>query len=64
MKEIINEGKKTGLHTIIARIAGPNEASIRLHESAAFKHIGTMREVGRKFGELLDVQLMQKIYES
>lgn len=64
MKEIINEGKKTGLHTVIARIAGPNEASIRLHESAGFKHIGTMREVGRKFGELLDVQLMQKIYES
>lgn len=64
MKTILDEGRKAGLHTIIARIAGPNEASVRLHKSAGFKHIGTMREVGRKFGELLDVRLMQKIYGS
>jgi L-amino acid N-acyltransferase YncA len=64
MNEIINEGRKTGIHTIIARIADSNEASVRLHESAGFKHIGTMKEVGRKFGKLIDVYLMQKIYES
>ncbi len=27
-----------------------------------FRHIGVMREVGRKFGRLLDVYLMQLIY--
>jgi L-amino acid N-acyltransferase YncA len=63
MNEIIDKGRKTGIHTIIARIADSNEASVRLHESAGFKHIGTMKEVGRKFGNLIDVYLMQKIYE-
>lgn len=63
MNGIINEGRKTGIHTIIARIADSNEASVRLHKSAGFKHIGTMKEVGRKFGNLIDVYLMQKIYE-
>ena len=62
MNSIIQEGQKAGLHTVIARIAGDNEASMRLHKSAGFKHIGTMKEVGTKFGRLLDVHLMQLIY--
>ncbi|KPJ74005.1 GCN5 family acetyltransferase [candidate division TA06 bacterium DG_78] len=59
---IIQEGEKTGLHTVIARIAEGNEISVHLHESVGFEKIGVMREVGRKFGKLLDVYLMQKIY--
>lgn len=62
MEAIIDEGKKAGLHTIIARITDGNAESIHLHESLGFKHIGVMREAGFKFGELLDVYLMQKIY--
>ncbi len=47
------------LHTIIARVAGGNEASRRLHEQAGFRLIGTMREVGYKFGRFLDVEIYQ-----
>ena len=46
----------------MTRIAAGNEVSVRLHEAAGFEHIGVMREVGRKFGQLLDIHLMQKIY--
>ncbi len=63
MEAITREGRKAGLHTVIARIAEGNEVSIHLAESAGFKHIGVMKEVGRKFGKLLDVYLMQLIYE-
>lgn len=64
LEAIIEEGEKAGLHTVIARITQGNEESIHLHESAGFEHIGVMKEVGRKFGQLLDVWLMQKIYPS
>jgi len=64
MRRILSQGRKAGLHTVVARIAESNEASIRLHEVFGFEHVGTMREVGRKFGKLLDVHLMQKVYES
>jgi len=64
LEAIVGEGEKAGLHTVIARIAGANSVSIHLHESLGFEHIGIMREVGRKFGQLLDVYLMQKIYPS
>jgi phosphinothricin acetyltransferase len=62
IREIVAEGQRVGLHTLIARIADGNEVSIRLHESVGFKHIGIMREVGEKFGKLIDVYTMQKIY--
>lgn len=61
---ITQEGQKVGLHTVIARIAGSNETSVHLHESVGFQHVGIMKEVGRKFGKLLDVYLMQKIYNT
>jgi L-amino acid N-acyltransferase len=63
-KAIIQAGQDAGLHTIIARIAEGNAASIHIAESFGFQHIGIMKEVGRKFGKLLDVHLMQKIYDA
>jgi L-amino acid N-acyltransferase YncA len=55
--------REKGIHTVMARIAGGNEASVRLHERFGFKPVGVMREVGLKFGRLLDVHLMQKIFD-
>jgi len=63
LEAILQEGSRVGLHTIIARIAEGNEISIHLFESFGFNHIGILKEVGRKFGKLLDVHLMQKIFK-
>jgi len=62
MEAIINDGKRVGLHTVIGRIAEGSDVSVHLFESFGFHHIGVMKEVGRKFGRLLDVHLVQKIY--
>ncbi|MFB6846067.1 GNAT family N-acetyltransferase [Streptomyces sp. NPDC056373] len=48
------------LHRAYAGIALPNEASVRLHERFAFQHVGTYREVGRKFGRYWDVAWYEK----
>jgi L-amino acid N-acyltransferase YncA len=62
IERIIQAGEEARLHTIISRIVAGNEESIHLHEVFGFEHIGVMKEVGIKFGRLLDVVLMQKIY--
>jgi L-amino acid N-acyltransferase YncA len=62
MSAIMREGERIGLHTVIARITEGNQHSLHLHEKAGFENIGVMQEVGRKFGKLLDVRLMQRIY--
>jgi len=59
---LLEAGEKAGLHTVIARITEGNEASLRLAQSAGFELVGTMKEVGRKFGRLHNVHLLQRIY--
>jgi L-amino acid N-acyltransferase YncA len=58
---LIEAGTANGFHTIIARIAGDNPASVRLHESLGFEHSGRERDVGRKFDRWLDVVVMQRM---
>ena len=50
-----------GFHSVIARIVGGHDASIKLHDKCGFEQVGAEREVGRKFGRWLDVVLMQKM---
>lgn len=61
LEHILKLGHKKKFHVLIARIAGGNENSIHLFESVGFTHVGVMREVGQKFGRLLDVYIMQMI---
>jgi len=58
---IIEEARRLRFHTQIARIAEGSHESIHLNEQAGFVHVGTLKEVGRKFDHLLDVHIMQKI---
>lgn len=48
------------LHRAYAGVAQPNDASARLHERFGFRHVGTYREVGRKFGRWWDVAWYEK----
>lgn len=59
MERLVEAGKANGFHSIIAGIALPNEASVRLHEWAGFTLVGVEREVGYKFERWVDVMWMQ-----
>jgi phosphinothricin acetyltransferase len=60
---IIEEAQNLKYHTLIARIAGESDASRHLNESFGFVYVGTLKEVGKKFGKLLDVHILQKILD-
>lgn len=62
LKSIILQGKISGLHTVLARITEGNEVSVHLHLKNGFSRVGTMKEVGMKFGKLLDVEMLQLVY--
>jgi L-amino acid N-acyltransferase YncA len=63
LTRVLDEGKKAGVHTVLARIAEGSEASITLHKNAGFEYVGVMREVGKKFGKMLDVHLLQLVFK-
>ncbi|MEZ5944880.1 MAG: N-acetyltransferase family protein [Planctomycetaceae bacterium] len=58
---IVQEAQQLGFHTLIARVAEGSDESRHLNESEGFVLVGTMREVGRKFGQLLGVHIYQKM---
>jgi L-amino acid N-acyltransferase len=57
----IEEASRLGFHTLIARVAAGSEESLHLNESMGFIHIGTLKEVGYKFGRRIDVHILQKM---
>ena len=61
LEELVRVATAHGFHSMMARIVGGHEASIRLHESCGFRLVGVEQEVGRKFGRWLDVALMQRL---
>jgi phosphinothricin acetyltransferase len=61
VRELVRLAQAHGFHSIVARVVGGNDASIRLHASCGFEIVGTEREVGRKFGKWLDVVEMQRM---
>ena len=61
LDRLLIECEKRGYRQIIAVIGDSAQApSIRLHETAGFRHIGIFAAVGFKFGRWLDSVLMQK----
>ena len=61
LEELVSLAEAHGFHSLIARIVGHNEASIGVHRACGFELVGTEREVGRKFGQWLDVVEMQRV---
>ncbi|MBK5286833.1 MAG: N-acetyltransferase [Acidimicrobiia bacterium] len=61
LAELVQLAQQYGYHSMIARIVGGHDASIRLHRRCGFEIVGTEREVGRKLGRWLDVVVMQRM---
>ena len=59
LRELIERARAEGtVKVLLARIAQPNPASVRLHEACGFRSFGTQRRCGEKFGRVLDVELL------
>ena len=62
LKDLIRTGREKGFRTLVSRITGNSAASIHLHKKLGFSDIGTMKKAGEKFGQVLDVLMMQVVY--
>jgi L-amino acid N-acyltransferase YncA len=59
--DLLDRVRADGIHVVLALVALPNPASVALHEACGFEHLGTMREVGRKFDRWLDTAWYQLV---
>ena len=58
-ENLLEMAHQSGFHTVITRITTINTAGLELCRKLGFEHIGVMKEVGKKFGQLLDVDILQ-----
>ncbi len=61
MAQLLDEARTRGVHVMVAAIALPNEPSVGLHRALGFDAVGTMQDVGLKFGTYRDLLLMQVV---
>ena len=65
IQEILRLAKEeTELYTVISVITAGNDASVHLHEKFGFACCGTMKDVGKKFGQRLSIVNYQLILNS
>ena len=61
--QLLLELKTMGVHSALAGIALPNDASIRLHEKMGFTKAAHFTEVGFKFNRWIDVGYWQYLFK-
>lgn len=57
--ELLRRAPEIGIRAILARICSENTASLAMSRTLGFREIGTMHEVGNKFGRWLDVVMLE-----
>lgn len=60
---LFEPARALGKHVMIAGVDAANGGSIRLHQRLGFARGAVLRQVGRKFGRWLDLELMQKVLD-
>lgn len=61
---LIERAREQNYHALIGGIDAANAVSIQLHRSLGFQHVGTLSQVGFKFGRWLDLAFYQLLLET
>ena len=63
LNELIKEARGLGYRTIVATIATDNRSGLKLHTTAGFETVGTIRNAANKFDRWMDITLVQRSLE-
>lgn len=64
MRALIAAARENNLHAMVGAIDAANAGSIALHEGLGFRLVGTLPQVGFKFGRWLDLAFYQLLLET
>jgi phosphinothricin acetyltransferase len=62
-RTIVESGRSLGMHALMFGVCAENGGSVAMAEKIGFTQVGTLREVGEKFGRLLDVLVMELLLD-
>ncbi len=62
-RALLDDLRSRGIHAVIGGIAQPNAASVALHEAFGFDKVAHFKQVGKKFGQWVDVGYWELLLE-
>ena len=60
---LVVRARAAGHHAIVSQIVHENLASLKMAGRLGYEHVGTLKQVGRKFDRWLDVVLMEYVID-
>lgn len=60
-ESLLERATRLNYHVVIARVVSTNDTSYRLFRRLGFQDVGTIRQVGYKFGRWIDMRVLQLI---
>jgi phosphinothricin acetyltransferase len=60
LRQLEAAAKASGIRVLVGTICGENRASIRLMERAGYSRCACLKNIGEKFGNVMDVVMYQK----
>lgn len=64
LQRLVDVAPSCGVFHLLARIESTGSASLGLHASAGFRRVGLLSRVGEKFGQVVDVVLMERVLDA
>jgi L-amino acid N-acyltransferase len=64
LEAVLAAARERGVHVVVGAIDAANTASLTLHERLGFERVGTMPQVGFKFGRWLDLAFVQRTLDT
>lgn len=64
MQALVEAARQREVHALMGGIDARNAASIALHQRLGFRHVGTLPQVGFKFGRWLDLAFYQLLLDT
>lgn len=59
-KNLFEKLADTDVHTVVAGISLPNDASVKFHEKLGFEKVAHFKEIGYKLGRWIDIGYWEK----
>jgi L-amino acid N-acyltransferase len=63
LQQLVIKAKSAGIHVLVGAIDASNTSSVEFHSRLGFAEVARMPQVGHKFGQWLDLVLMQRVLD-
>lgn len=63
-RHLVDHAERAGMSTVLGLVTSTNAPCIRMLDKLGFEHFGVMRCIGHKMGRLVDLLVLQRLFDA